>query len=60
MLYDENKLQDLIENNTSGVDCIIFTFRNNVSSEKNPNMYGWVKIDADNNANYVSVRSIYH
>lgn len=56
MIYDEDKLQDLIENDTLDVDVIIFTFRNNVSSEKNPHMYGWVETDNDDNAKFVSVK----
>lgn len=53
MTYDKQKYQNFINN--SGVDAIIFTFRNHPSSTNNPQMYGWVKTDG-NNATAVSVK----
>jgi NDP-sugar pyrophosphorylase family protein len=54
MIYDQNKYQKLIED--KNIDAIIFTFRNHVSSNNNPQMYGWVKTDHENNAISVSVK----
>lgn len=41
MLYDNNKLNQLINEN----DCLVWTFRNNTTVLKNPEMYGWVIVD---------------
>jgi|APSaa5957512535_1039671.scaffolds.fasta_scaffold11644_3 NDP-sugar pyrophosphorylase family protein len=54
MIYNHDKYQKLIENES--VDAIIFTFRRHVSSKNNPQMYGWVKKDKNNNATGVSVK----
>ena len=54
MIYDKEKYQELIEDES--IDAIIFTFKNHISSKNNPQMYGWVKIDEDNNALEVSVK----
>jgi dTDP-glucose pyrophosphorylase len=54
MIYDQNKYQKLIED--KNIDAIIFTFRNHVSSNNNPHLYGWVKTDYKNNAKSVSVK----
>ena len=54
MIYDHDKYQDLIEN--KNVDAIIFTFKNHISSKNNPQMYGWVSVDINNNASGVSVK----
>ena len=54
MIYDKKKYQNLIED--ENVDAIIFTFRHHISSKINPQMYGWVKTDDDNNAIGVSVK----
>jgi NDP-sugar pyrophosphorylase family protein len=45
MIYNKAKYQSLIEDYQ--VDAIVFTFRNHVSSQNNPQMYGWVKTDGD-------------
>jgi len=55
MIYDKEKYQELIEDES--IDAIIFTFRNHISSKNNPQMYGWVKIDENNNALEVSVKT---
>ena len=55
MIYDKVAYQKLIEN--KNVDLVIFTFRHHVSSKNNPEMYGWVKIDNNDNALGVSVKS---
>ena len=54
MLFDEDKLSDLIQDSTT--DAIIFTFKNHISAKNNPKMYGWVKT-SKNQALYVSVKS---
>lgn len=54
MIYDKEKYQKLIE--SENVDAIIFTFRHHVSSKNNPQMYGWVNIDGNDNALGVSVK----
>lgn len=53
MLFDEDKLSDLIQDSTT--DAIIFTFKNHISAKNNPQMYGWVKT-SKNQALYVSVK----
>jgi bifunctional N-acetylglucosamine-1-phosphate-uridyltransferase/glucosamine-1-phosphate-acetyltransferase GlmU-like protein len=54
MIYDKEKYQNLIED--ENVDAIIFTFRHHISSKINPEMYGWVNTDDDNNAVGISVK----
>tara|TARA_B100001250_G_scaffold374783_1_gene361844 strand:- start:3880 stop:5526 length:1647 start_codon:yes stop_codon:yes gene_type:complete len=54
IIYDTEKYQNLISDKTT--DGIIFTFRNNISSRKNPHMFGWVKLDENGNAIGVSVK----
>jgi NDP-sugar pyrophosphorylase family protein len=54
MIYNHGKYQKLIEDES--VDAIIFTFRHHLSSKNNPKMYGWVKIDKENNATGISVK----
>jgi len=54
MIYDQNKYQKLIED--KNIDAIIFTFRNHVSSNNNPHLYGWVKTDCKKNAISISVK----
>lgn len=45
MLWDENKYNSLLEDKS--VDAIIWSFRNHPSSERNPEMYGWIKTNED-------------
>jgi NDP-sugar pyrophosphorylase family protein len=54
MIYDHEKYQKLIENKNT--DAIIFTFRHHISSKNNPHMYGWVKVDDNDNAIGISVK----
>lgn len=54
MIYDRKKYQYLIE--VENVDAVVFTFRHHVSSKINPQMYGWVKTDENNNAIGISVK----
>ena len=52
MILDYKKL----EKATNEADVLAFTFKNNPASEKNPNAYGWVKVDENDNATGVSVK----
>ena len=52
--YNKEKYEKLIEDKS--VDAIIFTFRHHISSKQNPQMYGWVKTDATNDAKKISVK----
>ena len=52
MIYNKEKYDKLIETE----DALIFTFRHHISSKINPQMYGWVKTDDNNNAIGVSVK----
>ncbi|CAA6814225.1 MAG: Bifunctional N-acetylglucosamine-1-phosphate uridyltransferase/glucosamine-1-phosphate acetyltransferase [uncultured Campylobacterales bacterium] len=54
MLYDKQKYEKLILDDN--VDAVVFTFKNHISSKKNPEMYGWVKVDNEDNVNAVSVK----
>jgi NDP-sugar pyrophosphorylase family protein len=54
MIYDHQKLQRLIDDPET--DAIVMTFRNHISSQLNPHMYGWVVTDKDSNAHGVSVK----
>ena len=54
IMYDQKKFKKLIYDET--IDAIIFTFRNHKSSKTNPEMYGWVKTDSENNSISVSVK----
>lgn len=44
-VWDEGRYADLL--NDPRVDCIVWTFRNHVSSRRNPEMYGWVSVDGE-------------
>lgn len=55
MIYDHDKYEELVENRN--VDAIVFTFKNHISSKNNPQMYGWVSVDNNNNASGVSVKT---
>lgn len=44
MIYDANKLKRMMED--PGIDAIALTFRNHPSSNKNPQMYGWVATES--------------
>jgi NDP-sugar pyrophosphorylase family protein len=54
MLYDEASLRQLIED--PEIDAIIFSFRDHISVKRNPEMYGYIDVDADNSAKSVSVK----
>ena len=50
--YDENKYLEILKN--LSIDVIVFSFRNNQASKNNPNMYSWLKTDANDNILEVS------
>ena len=45
-----------LTSNSSKVDALIFTFRKNPAVNRNPKMYGWVRIDSNQKAINVSVK----
>ncbi len=45
MIWNSKKYKKLIADDS--VDAIIWSFRNHPSSERNPEMYGWIKTDGD-------------
>lgn len=55
MLFNSEDFESLT--NDLSVDAIIFTFRNHVSSNNNPHMYGWVRTINKNDAVEVSVKT---
>ncbi|MEM7381381.1 MAG: NTP transferase domain-containing protein [Bacteroidota bacterium] len=54
MLWDSEVYKDLIADET--VDAIVWSFRNHPSSERNPEMYGWIRADEKNDVHGVSVK----
>ena len=54
MTWDRDKFYSLI--NDQNIDALIWTFRNNVTVNRNPNMYGWVLVDEEERAQKVSCK----
>lgn len=54
MLWNQERYQELLHDYST--DVIVWTFRNHPSSERNPQMYGWVKTVDGVNATGVSVK----
>jgi NDP-sugar pyrophosphorylase family protein len=54
MLWNADAYQKLIDD--SSLDCLVVSFRHDLSSERNPQMYGWIKVGQDNNVLGVSVK----
>lgn len=52
MKYDLEKFSELTQSN----DFLVFTYRNNECVLENPNAYGWVKVDSEDNVIGVSVK----
>lgn len=52
MLYSEQQFLEASQE----ADCLVFTFRNNVTVVPKPQQYGWVAVDEHNNATKVSVK----
>ncbi len=53
-VYSNKRLLNLINN--ENIDIIVWTFKNNFSAKKNPEMYSWVNIDKNNFVKNVSVK----
>ena len=45
VLYDSDKFADLIENPQN--DIVVWSYRNNYTSYRNPDMYSWLDVDGD-------------
>ena len=54
ILYNKEKYEALLDD--KNVDAIVWSFRNHPSSERNPEMYGWVKTDENDIVTGVSVK----
>lgn len=54
MVYDRSRYEALLADGS--VDGLVFTFRNNVTVQRNPKAYGWVQVDADNRVKKMSVK----
>lgn len=52
MVYDEEKFQKMKRES----DVLVFTYRNNQAVLENPNAYGWIGVDKNDNVNLVSVK----
>ncbi len=53
--WNKEKYRDLMKD--GDMDAIIWTFRNNITVQRNPHMYGWVIVDDKNNAIKVSCKA---
>lgn len=54
MLYTKEKYEALLNDTT--IDAIVWSFRNHPSSERSPEMYGWIKTDENDTVTGVSVK----
>ncbi len=54
ILWNRDKYQKLIGD--EDVDVVVWSFKRYPSSERNPHMYGWIKVDDRGNVQYVSVK----
>ena len=52
MVFDEKKFAAMKQNS----DVLVFTYRNNEAVLENPEAYGWIGVDAENNVAKVSVK----
>lgn len=52
MVWDKEEFDKL----KKGVDCLVWTFRNNIAVKKKPQAYGWVVVDNENNILKTSVK----
>ena len=44
-LYDSDKFADLIEDQSN--DIVVWSYRNNYTAHRNPDMYSWLNVDGD-------------
>ncbi|MEK3911516.1 sugar phosphate nucleotidyltransferase [Paenibacillus sp. FSL H7-0331] len=54
MVWDIEKYESLLID--SNVDAIVFSFRHHISSQLNPQMYGWIKVGNEDFVESVSVK----
>ena len=54
VVWDAKKYESLINN--KDVDSVIWSVRHYPPSERNPQMYGWLRVDKDDNVSGVSVK----
>ncbi|MDQ1911644.1 NTP transferase domain-containing protein [Paenibacillus sp. GD4] len=54
MIWGVEKYEHLL--NDESIDAIIFSFRHHVSSQRNPQMYGWIKVNDKDIIESVSVK----
>lgn len=54
MLWDKNRYERLMRD--KDVDAVVWSFRRHPSSERNPQMYGWIKVDEVDNVLGISVK----
>ncbi|MBL7196559.1 MAG: NTP transferase domain-containing protein [Candidatus Omnitrophica bacterium] len=54
MLWDRDKYQRLIS--AKDTDAVVWSFRHHPASERNPEMYGWIKVDERQEAKGISVK----
>jgi NDP-sugar pyrophosphorylase family protein len=52
--YNVEEYQRLVDDESN--DVIVWSFRNNPTSQNNPNMYAWLKVDSENNIKHVSCK----
>ena len=56
MFYDSDKLSGLISDDT---DVIVWSYTNNYTSYRNPEMYSWVLVDENDNVEEVGVKKFF-
>jgi NDP-sugar pyrophosphorylase family protein len=54
-LYDSDKFADLIEDQNN--DIVVWSYRNNYTAYRNPNMYSWLDVDESGNVTKVNVKN---
>jgi len=54
MLWDKNKYQQLIDD--QDVDVVVWSFRRYPTGERNPQMYGWISVNDNDDVQSVSVK----
>tara|TARA_A100001201_G_scaffold143667_1_gene146596 strand:+ start:1729 stop:3282 length:1554 start_codon:yes stop_codon:yes gene_type:complete len=54
VFYDADKFLDLVNDESN--DIIVWTYRNNYTSQLQPNAYSWVNCDAEDNVSSVDVK----
>ena len=54
VFYDADKFLELVNDESN--DIIVWTYRNNYTSQLQPNAYSWVNCDADGNVSSVDVK----